>query len=298
MRRLHRLLLAGILATAMLFAVPDSQVRPATSALVKVHRAQGLDVSPDVVWILALGSDARPGQPVLRSRADAIQLVGINTRTGSASAIGIPRDSWVGIPGHGSNRVNAALYFGGPQLMARAVQGLVGIEPDYVFTTSFWGFANMVKSIGGITVRSKYAFADPDLRPRGFKRGKNRVNGHEAVAFARIRKSLPGGDFDRSANQQRTMRAIWQKVRANADRPGFVERGVFSVIRNLDTNLSPAELYTLAQAMAMVRPGRLKGCVLTGSFGNVGGASIIFPNRVQAQRLGRDARRDATIRRC
>ena len=50
-----------------------------------------------------------------RTRGDALQLIGINTRTGAAAAIGIPRDSWVAIPGYGSNRINAALYFGGPQ---------------------------------------------------------------------------------------------------------------------------------------------------------------------------------------
>ena len=50
------------------------------------------------------------------------------------------------------------------------------------------------------------------------------------MAFSRVRKSLPGGDFDRSANQQRTLRGIHAKIRANADRPGFIERGVMTVL--------------------------------------------------------------------
>lgn len=298
MTRLLRALVAPLLLGLVLIGVPDSGVQRADTSLVKVKRAQGVDVSPDVVWILALGSDARPGQKITRSRADAIQLVGINTRTGAASAIGIPRDSWVAIPGRGSNRINAALYFGGPQLMARAVEGLVGIEPDYVFTTGFLGFANMVKSIGGITVDSRYAFSDPYLRPKGFKRGDNYVNGLGATNFARIRKSLPGGDFDRSANQQETIRAIWRKVRAKADKPGFLEKGTFSVLRHMETNAAPQEFYRIAQAMAMVQPGKVRGCVLNGSFGNVNGASIVFPNRAQARRYGDDARKDGTIKRC
>lgn len=296
-RLLRRTAVAGVLA-ATLLTVPDSAVQPTDSALVRVPRAQGVDLSPNVVWILALGSDARPGQPVLRSRADAIQLVGINTRTGAATSIGIPRDSWVPIRGHGSNRVNASMYFGGPQLMARSVGDLVGIEPDYVFTASFWGLRHMVDAIGGVTVSSRHAFSDPNLRPKGFRVGRNRVDGLGALAFSRIRKDLPAGDFDRSANQQRTLRAIHRKIRANAHKPGFVERGVLSVVKNLHTNLGPGELFEIAQAVAQVDPRRISGCVLGGSFGNVGGASIIFPATREARRYGDDARRDATIRRC
>ena len=113
--------------------VPNSGVAPTYFSLVKYEHAEGVDLDPDVIWILAVGSDARRGQDPLRSRGDTLQLVGMDTRTGAATAIGIPRDSWVPIPGHGSNRVNAALYFGGPQLLGETVAGLIGIEPDYVF---------------------------------------------------------------------------------------------------------------------------------------------------------------------
>ena len=298
MNRLVRNCIVGLVLALTVLVVPDSEVRPAESSLVKVERAQGVDLSPGVVWILALGSDARPGQPVLRSRADAIQLVGINTATGAATSIGIPRDSWVSIPGHGSNRINAALYFGGPKAMGKAVAGLVGIEPDYVFTTSFWGLSRMVNAIGGITVNSRFAFTDQYLRPDGFTKGRNDLKGGGAVAFSRIRKDLPAGDFDRSANQQETLRAIQRKVLANAGKPGFIENGVLSVVHNLDTNLPPAELYRIAQAVAQVQPGKVTSCVLSGSFGNINGASIIFPNTAQARRWGNDARKDAIISRC
>jgi len=297
----RRLLRKGIVTAvlgATLLVVPDGGVAPTESTLVKADRAQGVDLSPDVVWILALGSDARPGQPVLRSRADAIQLVGINSRTGAATSIGIPRDSWVAIDGYGSNRINASLYFGGPQLMARSVSHLTGIEPDYVFVTSFWGMTGMVDAIGGIVVDSEHAFSDIHLRPQGFRQGRNRLNGTGALAFSRIRKDLPAGDFDRSANQQETLRAIQRKVATGADRPGFLERGVLAVMKHMDTDLSPAQLFALAQAVAQVDRSRITGCVVQGSYGNVGGASIVFPDVSAARRYGADARRDAVISHC
>ena len=70
----------------------------------------------------------------LDGRADAIQLVGVDFDAGTAVAFGVPRDSWVELEGHGTNRINAGLPFGGPELMASAVEDLFGIAPDYVVT--------------------------------------------------------------------------------------------------------------------------------------------------------------------
>lgn len=278
-----------------LAVVPTAAVRDAPATLVKVERAHAVGRSPHVTWVLFLGSDAREGQSVTRSRADAIQLVGINSRTGAATAIGLPRDSYVNVPGYGRNKINAAMMYGGPQLMARAVGDMVGLRPDYVFTTSFWGFSKMVDNIGGIRVYSKYSFTD-QVMPRGYKRGFNQLNGVQAMVFSRIRKAFPGGDFDRSANQQRTLKGILAKVHTNASRPGFMERGVMSVLNNLDTpNVGPVELYQLAQAATQVDPSRFRTCVVGGSTGYAGAASVVFANVGQARSIANRARKDATL---
>ncbi|WP_107765281.1 LCP family protein [Nocardioides terrigena] len=296
-RSLRAATLAAVLAVAAL-VVPDSAVEPTGIELVRVKRAGGVSVGPDVVWILAVGSDARPGQDMLRSRGDALQLIGINTRTDSATAIGVPRDSWVSIPGHGMNKINAALYFGGPQGMAGAMRNLVGITPDYVMVTRFPFFEDMVDDIGGITVSNPRRFTDPNLKKEGFAQGRIRLGGYDAMAFSRIRYDLPGGDFDRSANQQRTLRGIHARIRSEADRPGFIERGVMTVMKHLSTDLGPAEIYELAQAVAQVEPGRITTCVIRGRIGTAAGQSVVFPDVAQARRLGDAARRDATLRGC
>ena len=154
--------------------VPDSAVKPTQMELVKINRATGVDYpegNKDIVWILAVGSDARPGEDMTRVRGDALQLVGMNLRTGAATAIGVPRDSWVSIPGYGSNKINAALYFGGPQALGEAVGGLVGIQPDYVFVSRFKFFQALIGSIGGIEVNNPVAFSDPVPQARGLHAG-------------------------------------------------------------------------------------------------------------------------------
>ena len=293
-----RLGLLAVVLAAVAFVVPNSSVQPTDVELVRIKRAGGVSVGPDVIWILAVGSDARPGQDMLRSRGDALQLVGINTKTGAATAIGVARDSWVAIPGHGTQKINAALYFGGPKAMAGAMANLIGITPDYVMVTRFPFFEDMVDDIGGIEVRNPRRFYDPYLKKEGFKAGRIHLGGYDAMAFSRIRYELQGGDFDRSANQQRTLRGIHARIRSQADRPGFIERGVMTVLKHMSTNLGPAELYELAQAVAQVEPGKITTCVIRGRIGATAGQSVVFPDVAQARRLGNAARADATLKGC
>lgn len=297
-RRVLRWVGLAVVLGILGLTVPEPQVAPTEVALVKVRRATEVDLAPDVVWILCVGSDARPGEDMTRTRGDALQLVGINSRTGAAAAIGVPRDSWVSLPGVGSTKINAALYYGGPQLLAQAIANLIGIQPDYVVVTRFPYFQNMVNDIGGITVDNPVAFSDTYLRPEGFPAGRLRLRGYGAMAFARIRHNLLHGDFDRSANQQRVLIGIQAKIAANADRPGWIDRGVLSVLRNTATDLSPAEIFQLAQAAARVDPKKITHCVIQGSIGNVGGASVVLPYTSQAAAYGDMARRDATLESC
>jgi len=289
--------LAAILTVAA-FVVPDSAVKPTQIELVKIQRATGVDADKDVVWILAVGSDARPGEDMTHTRGDALQLIGMDLTTGAAAAIGVPRDSWVSIPGYGYNKINASLYFGGPELLGQTVGNLVGIQPDYVFVTRFKYFQALIGSIGGIEVDNPVAFSDSALKPEGFKAGRIHLGPYDAMVFSRIRHDLLGGDFDRSANQQRVIRGIQAKVRARAHEPGFLEQGVLDVMQYLHTDLPPSELFRLATAVAQVDPAKITSCVLEGGIGEVGGASVVLPYTDQARRLGDRARHDATLESC
>ena len=291
---LRRLAALAAVLVVTLVVVPQSSPRRGDASLVKVETARAVDHPASVVWILCLGSDARPGQPMTGTRADAIQMVGLNLRTGAGTMIGIPRDSYVEIRGHGRDKINASMVYGGPQLMADSVGNLVGVRPDYVFTTGFLGFRAMLRAIDGVTVNSRFAFSDP-VRPQGYHQGLNKLNPFQALIFGRVRHPLPNGDFDRSANQEELLRSILRKVRAHQSTAGYMERGVLAAVTNLDTTLSPAQLYRLAQAVTDVDPRKLHGCVVQGPTGYAGAASVVYPDVAQARRLGNDARRDGTL---
>ena len=290
----RRVAVLAVVLAVIALVMPPATERHTDASLVTVQTAQAVDHPRSVVWVLCLGSDARPGQRLTGTRADAIQLVGLNLKTGAGTMIGIPRDSYVDIRGHGRNKINASMFFGGPQLMADSVGRLVGVRPDYVFTTGFLGFRGMVRAIGGVTVHSKFSFSDP-IRPQGYHRGVNKLNPFQALIFGRVRHPLPRGDFDRSANQQELLRSILRKVRAHEQQPGFMERGVLASVKNMNTDLAPSELYRLAQGVTAIKPGKLKGCVVQGPTGNAGGASVVFASVAQARRLGNDARKDGTL---
>ena len=252
-----------------------------------------------VISILVVGSDARPGEDMTRSRGDALQLVTINTRTHAASIIGVPRDSWVDIPGHGNDKINASLYFGGPQLLGQAVGNLIGVQPKYVFVTQFQKFQAAVNAIGGITIRNPYPFSDDPLKPTGFRAGRIHLTGYNAMAYSRIRHTLPSGDFDRSAHQEIVLKGIQAKVHANAVKPGFIERGVLDAMSHMYTNLPPTELFRLAQVMAQVDPGKVRSCVVQGGIGtSSGGASIVLPFVSEARDMGDQIRQDGTLSHC
>ena len=149
------------------------------------------------VYILVLGSDARPGETITGQRADSIHIVALNPAKSKATIVGFPRDSWIAIPGHGENKINAAMVDGGPDLVVQTVESLTGLKMDYWALTWFDGFQAMINEIGGLQMdvpfplHDSYAHADLEA-------GRQVLNGRDALAFARTRHALPMGDFGRS----------------------------------------------------------------------------------------------------
>ena len=91
--RVIRLVVLGLVLAVCATLAPSSSVKPTDMALIKLKQARDVDTSPDVVWILAVGSDARPGEDMTHTRGDALHLIGIDSKTGAAA--GWRTDGWV-----------------------------------------------------------------------------------------------------------------------------------------------------------------------------------------------------------
>jgi LCP family protein required for cell wall assembly len=243
------------------------------------------------MFILVVGSDARPGQSVTGTRADSLHIVGINPRLGRASIVGIPRDSWVSIPGSGNDKINASLVRGGPDLLVRTVEHLSGISIDAYVLTGFKGFGDLVQAVGGIDIRIGTPIHDTFAHAQ-FGRGPEHLSPHEALALSRARHDVRGGDFGRSLNQGRVMIAALATLREQVRRdPAALLPWVLAASKTLKTDLDLSDMFELVVAAPAFDPGRIRNAVAPGGTGTVAGRSVVFLGpgaRVLFRDLGRD----------
>ena len=280
-------------------AVVGPSTAGARTAGIVIGRAHG-GYTPDptgrrTIKILAIGSDARPGQNPLGSRADSIHVVFLHPRKQQAVVVGIPRDSWVSIPGHGSDKINAAMVSGGPARMVQTVEQNFGTRIDYWAVTSFWGITRMVNGVGGLRVRIPFRMRD-SFSGSNFRPGLKRLHGAQVLAFARDRKSLASGDFGRQENGGRVfVAALVQFQKEYRKNPSRLLTWIAAGVRNMDTDLPVDELVELAFTATRIRRG-VRNVVLPGGTGSVGGRSVVTLSMGTARAIFSDAKADGALR--
>ena len=164
--------------------------------------------------ILLLGSDKRDpnsaeGKKVTGQRSDVIMLVHISADSKHAYVSSFPRDLYVDVPGHGKDKINSALAYGGVPLATQTVQNYVGAKIDHVALVDFEGITGIVDSLGGVEVNVSESFEGDGVQ---FNKGVQTMNGREALVFVRQRYQLSGGDFARNANQRALLQGLVKKI--------------------------------------------------------------------------------------
>ena len=243
------------------------------------------------VFVLIVGNDARPGDVV--SRGDALHLVGVNPSTGQATILNIPRDTYVPIPGAGTDKINAAHAAGGPVLEARAVGQLVGVNIPWVISTGFQGLQDMVDELGGVDVNVPFRMADSDSGAF-FDPGPNHFDGFAALAFSRDRH-LDGGDFTRTQDQSLVILAGLAKLRSEGASAANTLRWLGVLLRHATFDGgSMTDLYNLARFALSIDPANVRSVTMPGTDGFVGDASVVFVG-AGAPSLFADFRDDAIL---
>jgi LCP family protein required for cell wall assembly len=194
-------------------ALVDYPDRPGQGAgttwlLVGSDGREGL--TPDQQAELATGGDLGA------SRTDTILVVhlpGLFSDT-PATMVSIPRDSYVPIPGYGSDKINAAFSLGGAQLLAQTVEEATGLRVDHYAEIGFGGFAGLVDAVGGVTLCPAEPINDP-LAGIDLPAGCQHLDGRAALGYVRSR-ATPRADLDRMAHQRQFMSTLVKRAASPA----------------------------------------------------------------------------------
>ena len=255
----------------ILGSAPQTSAAPITMG--RVH--ESFQPTDDKIFILVIGSDARSGNPI-RSRADAIHIVGVNPEKMRGGIINFPRDSWVNIPGYGSSKINEALYKGGPQLLAKTLEGVTGIQIDYWVLTAFEGFEGIVQDLGGVEMRIPQR-VDDNWSGAHLAAGKQTLTRWEALAYVRSRHAFAGGDVARSTHQADFLLALLRKLRQQVDRdPGKLLKWIAVANRHTALDVPAGEQFRLGVLASQLDAKDVGNVTIPVQIGAVGAASVVF----------------------
>ncbi|MYW69180.1 LytR family transcriptional regulator [Streptomyces sp. SID8379] len=214
--------------------------------------------------------------------------------------VSLPRDSYVNIPGHGMNKINASFAIGGAPLLTRTVEEATGLRLDHYAEVSFLGFVDVVNALGGVEVCVPQDL-DDSYSGADFKAGCQTMNGNQALAYARDRHSYADGDLGRVQAQQRLIAAIADKALSPA-----TLLNPFKLLPFLDASLNAL---TVDQDAGITNLGKLglemddishgDGSTTTVPIGSepyvAGVGDVVEWNRAEAEELFSALRDDTTI---
>ncbi|WP_058302809.1 LCP family protein [Gorillibacterium timonense] len=219
-------------------------------------------VGKDRVNILLLGGDSRGKTDGEIPRSDSIMIASIDPVTKKAALFSILRDTYVAIPGHGKERINAALAYGGPNLAVETVSNFTGLEIQYYVYTDFQGFMSLVESIGGIDidVEKDMDYEDAwdghefDIH---LKKGYQHLDGKTALQYVRFRHDATS-DFTRTERQRKFMTAVAQKMQTTTNILKL-PKIISAMDPYIETNLSVNDMLRLGTLGYKVLAGTVTG---------------------------------------
>jgi LCP family protein required for cell wall assembly len=258
-------------------------------------------------WLIT-GSDSRQGltraqerqystgRDISGHRSDTVMLLHVPSNGTRAVLVSLPRDSYVPIPGHGYNKLNAAYAFGGPKLMAETVQNLTGLRINHFMEIGFGGFVNVVNSVGGVNMCLPGPLKD---RASGLnlKAGCQTLNGGEALGYVRDRHNFANQDLQRVQDQRQFLKSLLSKLTSTGTiiNPFQSIPAAFGTAGAITVD-SGTHLYQLIQvAFALRNPQTTTVPVANANYPTSNAGDAVQLNTAQAHQLFRDLATDRTV---
>ena len=212
-----------------------------------------MDIS-EPFTVLILGSNSIHEED-LSGNLNTFMLATINFENLSFTLTSIPRDSYVPVPcfNYQYDKLSHTNIGGGMACTVETIEHMFDLEISHFVHINFRGFLEVVDALGGITVDVPMTFSEQDSRRRfgqhmiTVEEGVQRLNGEQALALARHRRTLINQDLGRVVNQQLVLDAILREIfeeitSVHEFLPIFTALG-----RNIDTNFTMHDITALAQ---------------------------------------------------
>ncbi|MEF9973156.1 MAG: LCP family protein [Clostridia bacterium] len=284
---------------------PSEEVQLDDIAGAYTDAAESFKKIGDMTNILLIGMDTRPGQKT--GRSDSMILFTLDAKHNCIKMTSFLRDLYVEIPGHKSNRLNAAIVYGGPELLKETLRQNFGVEVDYYVGVNFSLLASVIDQLGGLTltVEKRYvprinAIIDWDNDVLGISHDDGKLvvsddvfdedgkadlllTGKQAEAWSRFRYGVPGdGDFDRS-DRQRELILVAMKKLQSMSMSELVQLAIAN-IGNVVTDMSVVDLMQIAPAAFELRNSEVRQLLIPikGKYKDaiVSKMAVYLPNRV------------------
>ena len=197
-----------------------------------------------ILNILLIGQDRREGEK--QTRSDSMILCSFNAREKQIVMTSFLRDLYLPIPGHGSNRINAAYALGGAPLLIETLEENFDIRIDGSVQVDFSQFSGILDQLGGVTLELRQDEAREINRELGssLSAGKQKLTGEQALAYARIRSLDPDGDFSRTDRQRKVLSALWDTYK-DSSLTGLMKT-MGSLLPMIETDMGSGELLAAA----------------------------------------------------
>ncbi|MDA2234853.1 LCP family protein [Bacillus cereus] len=249
-------------------------------------RNEDVEITKEPFTILIMGIEdyATDGQ---NGRTDSLMFATVNPKTKKISLMSIPRDSRVLIVGKGKeDKINAAHAYGGEEMAIKTVEGFLKVPVDHYIKIDFQGFKGIVDAVGGVTVDVPFDFwerSDVDYYKKiQFKQGQQNLNGEEALAYVRMRKQDPNGDYGRAARQRQLLAAVAQKL--NSTSTVFKIKDLTTVVgKYIKTDIPISDGLALYNKLSGFDPSTIQTLKLEGEDKKIGGIYYFLPDPISVE---------------
>jgi len=241
---------------------------------------------------LVMGSDAGSNKGEGGwCRSDVMMLVCLQERDKKAVVISIPRDTKIELPGHGTQKINAAHAFGGPSGAIDAVKSLTGLDVHHYISMQFTGFEKIVNAVGGVPIHLNQPINDPHA---GYlPAGDLNLDGWQALVVVRSRK-LPNGDVDRIKSQQALIKALMAK--ADSMKSVWKAKQLVDIVAsNCKMDYSSGQLMSLADELRGFNIANVQFVTVPGDSRYINSVSYFVPDLTGLAEVSTEIKTNTTL---